>query len=307
VALLLVLAACGSRENATPPPVDPPADPPADPREPIPTPAVLTIDGFSTPESVLYDVEGDRYLVSNIDGTPFAKDDNGFISDVAPDGTVRNLRFIDGASEDVTLNAPKGMAIAGGKLWVADIDVVRVFDRATGTPAGEVAVPGATFLNDVAAGADGAIYVSDSGLQQGDTGFAPSGTDAIHRVTLGEPPVAVVRSAELGRPNGLAVIGGTVWAVTFGTGEMYRIVAGEKTDSRTLPAGSLDGIVALPDGRVLVSSWEGSAIYSGRPGDAFTPVVEGITSPADIGYDTRRQRVLVPSFTGNEVKVYELP
>ena len=33
------------------------------------------MDGLATPESVLYDAANDRYLVSNINGTPFAADD----------------------------------------------------------------------------------------------------------------------------------------------------------------------------------------------------------------------------------------
>ena len=69
--------------------------------------------GFSTPESVIHDPLTDRYLVSNINGSPLETDDNGFISLVADDGTVLNLKWIDGATDSVTLNAPKGMAVVG--------------------------------------------------------------------------------------------------------------------------------------------------------------------------------------------------
>src|SRR2546422_7709536 len=49
-----------------------------------------------------------------------------------PDGAVENLKFIEGGHSGVTLNAPKGLAIRGDTLWVADIDVVRAFDARTG-------------------------------------------------------------------------------------------------------------------------------------------------------------------------------
>ena len=68
---------------------------------------------------------------------------------------------------------------------------------------------------------------------------------------------------------------------------------------------SLDGIVALGDG-LLISSWEASAVYRGKPGGAFEVVLPEQKSPADIGYDTKRGRVLVPHFLENTVEAYAL-
>ena len=138
--------------------------------------------GFATPESVLHDTAADLYLVSNINGSPLEKDDNGFISRVSPEGQVVALKWIDGAAEGVTLNAPKGMAISGDTLYVADIDALRMFDRATGAPKGQIAVEGATFLNDLAVAPAGGVYLTDSGLQAGAAGFEPSGSAAVYHV-----------------------------------------------------------------------------------------------------------------------------
>ena len=44
--------------------------------------------GFRTPESVLYDPKADLYLVANIHGDPSARDVNGFISRISPEGQV---------------------------------------------------------------------------------------------------------------------------------------------------------------------------------------------------------------------------
>src|SRR5678809_1582729 len=125
-----------------------------------------TVTGFMTPESALYDAGTDLIYVSNINGGPLDADDNGFISQVTPDGTVKTLKWIDGAAADVKLDAPKGMALSGGTRWVADMTTVRKFDAATGKPQGEVAIEGATFLNDVVADGAGGVYVSDSGLDK---------------------------------------------------------------------------------------------------------------------------------------------
>src|SRR5690606_728938 len=101
----------------------------------------LTIsEGFSTPESVLYDADSDLYLVSNINGEPTGVDDNGYITRISPDGTISDAKWIDGAKDNVKLDAPKGMAIVDGVLYVADITTVRQFDAKTGEPKGEINV-----------------------------------------------------------------------------------------------------------------------------------------------------------------------
>ena len=112
----------------------------ATPAVPATTPAskVLAIDGFLTPESVLHDPAQDIYFVSNINGSATGKDNNGFISRVRTDGAVENLKFIEGSRNNVTLHAPKGLAVLGDTLWVTDIDVVRGFNRRSGTPVASV-------------------------------------------------------------------------------------------------------------------------------------------------------------------------
>src|SRR5207249_1150955 len=102
--------------------------------------------------SILYEPRSDVYLVSNINGDPTASDGNGFISRVAPDGRILELKWIDGAKPGVRLNGPKGMAVAGDTLYVSDITAVRMFDLRTGAPKDAVVILGSTFMNDLAAG-----------------------------------------------------------------------------------------------------------------------------------------------------------
>jgi len=307
--LFILIAAC--QREAVPPPGPPMKEgAPPMPMTTSPTATMATsaqpqkLTGFQTPESVLYDADQDVYFVSNINGQPTAADDNGFISRINPDTLQNDLKWIDAAKPDIILNAPKGMAILGDNLYVADLVVVRRFDRKTGQPKGEIAIPGSTFLNDLAS--DGkALYVTDSGLKAGANGFEPTGSDAVWKI-VNDKPQKLASGSDLNRPNGVEVVDGKVWVVSFGANELYQIDKGKKTNVTKIPKGSLDGLVHMGDGSFLVTSWDGKTVYRGKPGGTFAPVVENVDSPADIGYDAKRHRLLVPHFMENVVTIHSL-
>lgn len=267
-------------------------------------PATLS-EGFSTPESVLYDADGDVYYVSNINGAPLEENGRGYISRITASDRNVESRWIDGEADGVTLNAPKGMALVGDELWVTDITTVRRFDRQSGAPRGEIRIEGAMFLNDLASADGSAAYVSDSGLRASADGFEPTGSDAVYRIDRDGAVEQIASGENMNRPNGLAVRNSEVWVVTFGANELYRLDNGEKADVQNLPAGSLDGLVLLDDGSLLISSWEAGAVFRGREG-SFETVIENVDSPADIGYDTRRNLVLVPHFMDDQVSIHPL-
>src|SRR5689334_13014804 len=95
--------------------------------------AVARVEGLSLPESVLWDEASDVYLVSNLGPNPLAVDDDGWIARVSPE-TGKVERFIDGTRAEVKLDSPRGMAIVGERLYVADLGSVRMFDRKSGEP-----------------------------------------------------------------------------------------------------------------------------------------------------------------------------
>jgi hypothetical protein len=266
--------------------------------------------GFLTPESVLHDSAADVYLVTNINGSPLATDDNGFISRVTPDGSVQALKWIDGAAEHVRLDAPKGMGIRGDSLFVADITALRIFHRVSGEPMGSWPVSDATFLNDVAVGPDGTIYVTDTGLRAGaDGAFAESGTDALYRFGSDGTPEQLTGGTTLGRPNGIAVGPERIALVSFGSGAVFLIdpETGRTSGLPSPPSGQLDGVVFTETGAMLISSWEGQAVYRMMAGGQYEVMVDSVEAPADIGYDARRRRLLIPLFTANRVEVHPLP
>ncbi|MFO7261048.1 MAG: hypothetical protein DIU52_007815 [bacterium] len=273
--------------------------------ETMPTPSSITVAevGLQTPESVLHDPVADVYIVSNINGNPTDKDNNGFLSRITPDGEVAELKWVEGGRDGVTLHAPKGMAIKGDTLFVADIDTVRMFHRETGAVLGARGVPNATFLNDVTVGPDGTVYVTDTGVRPGPAGFEPAGTAAVYRFGPDGQPEVVAQGDVLSGPNGIVADEQGLIVVPFGGNWPVRIDAsGNITLMDSLPAGALDGVVLLDDGSLLVSSWDGRAVYHVMPGHTVV-AVDDVESPADIGFDRQRNRVLIPIFNGNRLEI----
>jgi len=264
----------------------------------------IKLVGFATPESVEYYAAKDVYLVGNINGSPLEKDGNGFISQISPSGDLLDLKWIDGAKPGTRLNAPKGLAINDGILYVADLDEVHMFELPNGRQLKSVQIAGSTFLNGITPNPAGGVFVTDSGLKAGEAGFVPSGTDAIYEVTANGKYRAVFKHPDMGRPNGIIYDDGLKMVVTFGTGSVSGYDnMGNKRAYPSPPKGSLDGLLKMPDGSYLISSWDGSAIYRLDTNGSYHVLADNLESPADLGFDSKRNRILVPLFLKNEVRV----
>ncbi len=254
--------------------------------------------GFQTPASVLHDEATDVYLVSNINGGALDRDGNGFISRMDPYGRLMGLRWIEGGKDGVELNGPKGMAILGDTLFVADIDCVRLFNRRSGDPMGSVCPEGAVNLHDLAVKRRGPLYVTDR-------------AGAIYAIEGDGTSSEVLRGDTLGEPTGIASSVRGVFVAGFQNRSISQLWP---EDLKPFVRGrnwKLTGVAITEDGSFVFPNWADSTVLyiqaskGGSRGNIFT-LLQGIPNPGDIGYDGRRDRILVPVLDQNRVFFVDL-
>jgi sugar lactone lactonase YvrE len=273
---------------------------------------VNTVMGLRNPESVRYDPAQDAYFISNMFGYGSVKDGNGYIVRVNAADLNRSTVFIKSGTAGVTLDAPKGMAISGDTLWVTDIDKLRGFHRVTGAPLATIdfAPAGAVLLNDVAVGANGEIRVTDTGIRMTEVGNYFVGPAHIYAVGPNATVRTVASGAPAGQPNGIAWDAAhRRWIVVSFDQFRWNVSTMEGDSLRPLLArekqGKLDGVEVLPSGGILYSSWADSSLHL-LEGGHDRQVIREVVAPADLGYDARRQRVMIPLPTLGWVQLWAL-
>ena len=296
LAAAALAAACGTPEQK--PAAENASAKPAGPQK------IAEATGMKTPESVRYDPAQDIWFVSNINGNPSQKDGNGFIVRLSADGAAMDATpFIESGKKGVTLNAPKGLAIVGDTLWVADIDAVRAFNTKTGAPIASIDIKGSSFLNDVVAGPDGSVYITDTGVCYDAKGqMSHPGPDRIVQVIGRQYKVVASFTGQPG-PNGIAYdpTNQRFLVNAFGSRNFFAWKPGMAApDSVGVGAGGGDGLEFLSDGRAAYTSWADSSLSIFANGTSTT-LMKGLPGPADIGYDAKRQRIAIPLFNDGKV------
>ena len=266
--------------------------------------------GFNVPESVKYDAELDVFFVANINGNPARKDNNGWIGRVSAAQPGRAEIFVAGGQDGVFLHAPKGMAIQGDTLWVADIDILRGFDKRTGKFVAAVGFwsKNVAFLNDVVLGGDGALYLTDTGITFDESGaMKPSvGGPRVYRLA-GRTMTEEARGELLANVNGIAFDSANTRFILapFNGKDVQTWRPGALPASLVTGPGMYDGVEVI-DGRVFVTSWADSAVHVIENG-AMRKYIANLAAPADLGFDTRRRVLAVPRFNDGRVDYFRLP
>jgi sugar lactone lactonase YvrE len=281
--------------------------------EPAAARMVVRMQGFGFPESVRYDPDQDVFFVSNMAGTGSDKDNNGYIQFI-PASTLDSARLlVQGGVNGVTLDAPKGMALQGDTLWVADIDVLRAFHRRNGAPLGTIDLRprGAVMLNDIATAPDGSLRVTDTGIAMTRVGVLYRGGEKVFRIGADGAVSVIARGPNLKRPNGITWDPqGKRWIiVSFDThsSEVYALTDQGRQTVLARGLGRFDGLERLPDGRLLVTAWSDSSLHLIDAQGRSQRIVRDLWQPADIGLDTRRNRVAIPLVLQGRVEVWQLP
>lgn len=260
---------------------------------------LFTISGLEGPEAVKYDYEQDVYFISNYGPNETDGANDGYIAKASAEtGEMIELRFMTGPDES-PLMEPRGMALRGDELWVVDATGVHAFDRTTGDHLRFVDLAGMDvgFLNDVAVGPNGSLYVTDMG------------NNRVIRATESGGEVAVAGN-DVGNPNGITLdeSTGEMIVVTWGTDappfRRWNPATGELTMGETTPGGRYDG-VEFVGSQILVASQVDQAIHM-VTGDRGVPIQSTEGRPADIGADLRRLHVAVPYIALDRVDVFSL-
>ena len=265
------------------------------------TAAWTTTEGIETPESTYYDETSGFIFASQIAGAPDGRDGNGRIVKLDANGKVVDAKWVTG------LNAPKGLRVVNGTLWVADLGEAVAVDVASGKITRRVPLEGAMFPNDVAAGADGTVYISD---MMG---------NKIYAVRDGKASV-FVEGEQLEHPNGILVEGDRLIVGGWGgpqikpdfstetPGHLFAIDL--KTKQKTLitqqPIGNIDGVESDGSGGYVVTDYLKGQVLRVRNGQAQA-VAQFPAGTADIGWMGGHNMVLIPHMNENKVSGYMLP
>ncbi len=266
---------------------------------------------FSSPSAVIHDPVRDVYWVSNTNSGATDRAGRGFISRLDPEGGLSTLNFIDSRGTDVMLNSPRGLAVAGDTLFVADISAIRKFSAVDGAALGSIEIPGARFLSDVAASADGTLYAVDVGGDPNMAEVPEERTDAVYQIASSGEVTTVARRADLGGPFALIADETGLWITCTSSADLVLLIPGAG-DGNAPDAGRLElpntpqGLAAMPDGTLLISSISEGVVYRGFRDGPFAPIVGDLESPADLGYDAKRKRLLIPLFSGHALAIFEL-
>ena len=267
---------------------------------------------YAAPESFIVDPATGIYYVSNVnrakpttteDTKPSREDNNGYITTLDKNLKVLKRKFVEGGRDGVKLNDPKGMAIVGDTLWVADLRHVRAFDKTSGKNTANVSLEGhgAVSLNGIAAGPDGIIYVSD---MQKNKIFSIN--------TKEENAVEVLAEGdELNGPNGLYwdADAALLYIACWDGGAILTVNAeAEITTFISNPSkfAHLDGLDRDEAGNFYVSDYHKGVVYRVTPELKIETVVDKLTTPADINLDRANNRLLIPLMTANGITTHNL-
>ena len=268
---------------------------------------------LKNPESVVYAPNQNILFVSNVNGKPDQKDQNGFISRVsASNGSIIELNWITG------LNAPKGMVVSdnGTKLYVSDITDLAEIDVDSGKIIKRFNAPGSAFLNDVALDNRGNIYVSDTitnTIYKLDTNTKNSNNISLD---------IWLQSPQLNGPNGLHVDNTKNRLIVASLGEMSKPGAGIEVvnlnnksiskfgeEGKTAPFGGLDGIEsdATETHYYVTDNPAGKLLIVNADGSRYATLIDLQTKgTADLGIIPGQNIIIIPLMQDNKLVAFKL-
>lgn len=247
-----------------------------------------TLPGLADPESVAPSPDGKLLYIANVNGESDAVDGNGFISRASADGKMLQRTWITG------LDAPKGAAVAGDRLYVSDITKLVEIDRNAGRILARYEAPGGKFLNDVAVLPDGTVVVSDSQ------------TSRIYALKRGRLEVWA-EGPLLKGANGIWPEAGRVLMVTMAGRLLAFDYQTRQPKVLAEGLGQGDGLAPAGPGAYYVSEWPGRLFRVTEDGKVATLIDSRQAGIYINDFVRSGDELLVPHMKPGEIVAYRLP
>ncbi|MFH2035676.1 MAG: FG-GAP-like repeat-containing protein [Candidatus Zixiibacteriota bacterium] len=234
------------------------------------------------PESVVYDLENNRYLVSNY-----------------YDGAIIELNS-DGVQSYFYTGLPnsRGMTIKDNILFVVHDNGVSGISLSSGTIVYDMPMSDGQFINDIAFDSSGNFYISDY------VSIAEGG--GIYKANYASQ--TFVKLVDLDNINGITYDYVNDRLLGCGGYPTYRIFEinpdnGVVINQVPTSFASHDGLVLDLVGNVYVSSWHTESVYRFNSNLTGTPVIvaSGLSGPADIFYNRYKHTMIIPNLNSNSL------
>ena len=249
------------------------------------------IDGFSHPESVVYDETNGYMYVSNM---AERQPGDGFISKLSDKGEIISAKWITG------LDDPKGLQVKGEKLYVTDNKVLVEMDLQKGKVLRKIPISGAVSLNDLTIDETGTLFISDMGKS------------SIYSFDNAGKVEEWLYTAELSSPNGLLDNGENILVAAWGNDEapgnvlQVNKMSKKVEEITTNGIGNLDGIQRIDDSSFYISDWSSGKVYKINLDGQQNEVLTSEKSSGDILFLKDRNQLVLPMNKQNQVWIYNL-
>lgn len=252
---------------------------------------------LDAPENAYWDKTSKTWFISNLGGekVTIEKDGYGWITRLNEKREVISNRWVEG------LDAPTGMASYKDMLYVADRGVLVEIDIKKEKIIRKINLPGAQFVNDVAASSNGDIYISDT--------F----TDRIYRLSKKGKLEVFIENSKLEYPNGLWVDGEHLIVATWGKmtnrdtfetsrkGTLLKINLKTKeisTVGKGVPIANFDGVVKYRN-FYYATDWTGGRLLQISEEGDVKEIITGFDQFSDLGIDVEKGIILIPEMSKN--------
>lgn len=219
----------------------------------------------------------------------------GQVAQLDQDGQILARSWCSG------LDAPAGLAIHRGRLYVACQSSLLAFRLDSGSLEYDIPIPHARCLGALAVDSAGSVYLADA---CGNRLFRWDGT-AVSTLAEGD---------DLDHPNGLLVMGNQLFVASQGDaashkpGRLYalNLKTGQKAPITSVPVGNLGGLTRDERFNFLSVDWEAGKLYLISPKGDVAQLLAGVPGPCAPMFLPGRRWLLMPQAAEGALTAYDL-